>query len=81
LSTGLAKTNIRAANFNGMDIGLGGGLEFNLGEKLALDLQVLPEYSMGTDIKSKGDANVNVKKFNNLQLISSFGMNFYFNKK
>jgi hypothetical protein len=81
MATGFSKTNIRAANFNGMDVGLGAGLEFNLGEKFALDLKVLPEYSFGTDIKSKGDSDVPVKKFNNLQLISSFGINFYFNKK
>jgi hypothetical protein len=64
-----------------MDFGLGAGIEFYLGEKIALDLKVLPEFLMGTDVKSKGNSNVPVKKFGNLQLISSFGMNFYFNKK
>jgi len=74
-------SNFKSANYNGMIVGLGIGIQLNLNKHIALDLRVLPEYYFGTDIKSKGETNYAIKKFNNFLLINSFGINYYFNKK
>jgi hypothetical protein len=74
-------SNFKSANYLGMIVGLGAGLQMNIVKNLALDLRVLPEYYFGTDIKSKGERDYPIKKFNNFLLINSFGINYYFNKK
>ena len=76
-----APLDFKSANYNGMIVGLGIGIQLNLNKHIALDLRVLPEYYFGTDIKSKGETNYSIKKFNNFLLINSFGINYYFSKK
>jgi hypothetical protein len=36
---------------------------------------------MTDTVKSKGETNYAIKKFNNFLLINSFGINYYFSKK
>lgn len=74
-------SNFKSANYNGMIVGLGIGIQLNLNKHIALDLRALPKYYFGTDIKLKGETNYAIKKFNNFLLINSFGINYYFNKK
>jgi len=76
-----APSNFKSANYLGMIVGLGVGIQMNLNKNFALDLRFLPEYYFGTDIKSKGESDYAIKKFNNFLLINSFGINYYFNKK
>lgn len=71
----------KSASYLGMIVGLGVGIQLNPNKHIALDLRVLPEYYFGTDIKSKGERDYPIKKFNNFLLINSFGINYYFNKK
>ena len=74
-------SDFRSANYTGFIIGAGIGTLVKLSKNLALDLKVLPEYYSGTKIKSKGEPDHSIKKFNNFLLINSFGINYYFNKK
>jgi hypothetical protein len=74
-------SDFRSANYTGFIIGAGIGTLIKLNKNLALDLKVLPEYYSGTKIKSKGEPDHSIKKFNNFLLINSFGINYYFNKK
>jgi hypothetical protein len=74
-------SDFRSANYTGFVVGAGLGTLAKLTKNLALDLKVLPEYYSGTKIKSKGEPDHSIKKFNNFLLISSFGINYYFNKK
>jgi hypothetical protein len=76
-----APLDFKSANYIGMIVGLGAGIQLNLNKHLALDLRLLPEYYFGTDIKSKGERDYPIKKFNNFLLINSFGINYYFNKR
>ena len=81
LSTESNKANATSANYMGMIVGLGIGLQYNVVKNLAFDLRILPEYYFGTDVKSKGFRDYPIKKFNNFLLVSSIGINYYFNKK
>ena len=80
-STGSTKENITSANYMGMIVGLGTGIQMNTGKNFAFDLRILPEYYFGTDVKSKGFRDYPIKQFNNFLLVSSIGINYYFNKK
>jgi hypothetical protein len=74
-------SDFRSANYTGLIMGAGIGTLVKLSKNLALDLKVLPEYYSGGKIKSKGEKDHSIKKFNNFMLMSSFGLNYYFNKK
>ena len=74
-------SDFRSANYTGFVAGAGIGTLLKISKNLALDLKVLPEYYSGTKIKSKGEKDHSIKKFNNFLLINSFGINYYFNKK
>jgi hypothetical protein len=76
-----APLEFKSANYTGMIVGLGAGIQLNLNKHIAIDLRILPEYYFGTDIKSKGESDYAIKKFNNFLLLNSFGINYYFNKK
>jgi hypothetical protein len=71
----------KSANYGGILIGIGAGTLFRLSEHMALDIKVLPELFIGTDVKPKNGTDYNIKKFNNLFIISSFGVNYYLIKK
>lgn len=68
----------RSANYGGVIFGAGFGSQIELTERLAIDIKVLPEYYMGTDIRSKDSDRYEITKFNNFLLITSVGINYYF---
>lgn len=73
------QSDFRSANFAGVIFGAGLGTQINLTNNLALDFKVLPEIYIGTDIRAKDSKRYEIKKFNNFLLISSVGVNYYFN--
>ena len=67
-----------SASYSGLLFGVGGGFQWFLGKNLALDLRVLPEYYMGTDLKAKGSDRYSITKFANLMVQSTCGIKYYF---
>lgn len=79
--TGPTITDLKPANYGGIIFGAGLGGLVMLNSSLALDLRVLPEFYIGTDIKAKGSDRSEIKKFNNFMLLNSIGLNYYFGLK
>jgi len=75
------KSEIRSANYGGVIFGAGIGAKIDLTKSLALDLKILPEFYIGTDIKSEDSKRYEIKKFYNFLLINSIGLNYYFKTK
>ena len=73
--------NLRSANFSGMAFGSGFGMQCMLSRNLAIDLRVLPEFQFVTDLKTKSKERHEVAKFNNLMLINTFGLKYYFKER
>lgn len=75
------KSEIRSANYGGVIFGAGIGSKIDLTKSLALDLKILPELYLGTDIKSEDSKRYEIKKFSNFLLVNSIGLNYYFKTK
>jgi hypothetical protein len=73
-------SDMRSANYGGAIFGAGLGTQIMLRNKIALNLEVLPELYIGTDIKSEGSERYEIKKFNNFLLLNSVGLSYYFNE-
>ncbi len=67
-----------SAKYGGIIIGLGAGTLIKLSEKLAMDIRVLPEYYIGTDIRVKGYKWYEIAKFGNFLLQCNIGIKYYF---
>jgi hypothetical protein len=72
---------VRSANYGGIIFGVGVGSQFSLINNLAIDLKILPEFYIGTDIRSKESKRYEIKKFNNFLLINSIGIVYFFKSK
>lgn len=66
------------ASYTGLIFGFGGGFRAWISEGFALDLRVLPEYYMGTDIKVKGRDRYEISKFGNFLLHTTLSLKYYF---
>jgi hypothetical protein len=75
------KSEIRSANYGGVIFGAGIGTKIDLTKNLALDLKILPEIYIGTDIRSEDSERYEIKKFYNFLLVNSIGLNYYFKTK
>ena len=73
------QSEILSANYGGVIFGIGVGSQLYLTERLTLDLKILPELYIGTDIRAKGSERYEIAKFSNFLLINSIGLNYYFN--
>lgn len=74
-------TNLTSANFGGIILGSGLGGQLALGNSLVLDLRILPEVYIGTDIIAKKSDRAEINKFTNFLLVNSIGINYYFSSK
>lgn len=63
--------------FSSVILGLGAGIEWNLGEKVALKLEVLTEWYKLTNVKGITKKYWEVKAFSSFKLNASAGMCFY----
>jgi len=69
---------LRSANYSGMALGSGLGLQCMLSKNLALDLRVNPDFYFVTDLKSKSKTRHEVSRCLNLMLVSTLGLQYYF---
>ncbi|MCK4464793.1 MAG: hypothetical protein KAU83_03695 [Bacteroidales bacterium] len=69
------------ANYGGIILGFGGGLSIDFSEKFSLDIRMLPEWYIGTDIKAKNSDRYEIKKFSNFLLVSSIGLCYFFQSR
>ncbi len=67
-----------SGTYNALIFGFGGGTRIWFTEALAMELKLLPELYLGTDIRMKGRERYNIKKFNNLMLHSTLVIKYYF---
>jgi len=74
-------TNLTSANYGGIILGSGLGGQIALGNSLKLDLRILPEVYIGTDIRAKKSDRNEIHKFTNFLLVNSIGLNYYFRTK
>jgi len=70
--------DLLSAKYGGIIIGLGVGTLIKLSDKLAIDIRVLPEYYMTSNIRVKGYDYYSIKKFGNFLLQSTIGIKYYF---
>jgi hypothetical protein len=67
-----------SARYSGIIIGLGAGTLIKMSDKLAMDIRVLPEFCIGTDIRVKGYKWYEIAKFGNFLLQSTIVLKYYF---
>jgi len=66
-----------AATFSALTLGFGGGCMFNLGEKFKLDLRMIPELYIGTDVRAMDSKRYPIRSFLNLMLLTDAGIIYY----
>ncbi|MFH0755657.1 MAG: hypothetical protein V2B15_00025 [Bacteroidota bacterium] len=65
------------ATYGTLILGMGAGTLVRFSERLALDIKILPEYSMGTDIRVKGQDRYSITKFGNFLMHTTFGLKYF----
>jgi hypothetical protein len=70
--------NSASGSYGAFILGLGGGTLVKISDRLSLDLKLLAEYYMGTDIRVKGRDRYEIQKFGSLLLNSTLGIKYYF---
>ncbi len=65
------------ATYNTLILGMGAGTLVRFSDRLALDIKILPEYSMGTDIRVKGRDRHSITKFGNFLMPTTFGLKYF----
>jgi hypothetical protein len=68
---------VTSGRYGGIILGVGFGTLFRLSERLSMDIKILPEYYIGTDIRVKGRDWYAISKFGNFLLLSSVGLKYY----
>lgn len=72
-----SNVTFNSANYSGVNFGFGFGTLVNLSKKLSLNICILPEYYMGTDIRAKNSERYEITKFPNFFLNGKFGLLYY----
>ena len=67
----------RPANFNGMTLGSGVGLQLMISNSMAIFGQSFPEWHISSRLKPKGSERYKVESFYNFMLLNSFGVRYY----
>ncbi len=66
------------ATFGAIILGIGGGLAIEPGKHIGIEIEVLPAYYMGTDVKGILKSNYETSQFNSFKLDASIGLIYYF---
>jgi hypothetical protein len=67
-----------SGSYGAFILGLGGGTLFRISDQFSLDLKILADYYMGTDIRVKGRDRYEISKFGNLLLQGNIGLKYCF---